>query len=364
MNPVARLLEKGQSIWYDNIQRSLLLNGEMEGMVARGEIRGVTSNPTIFMNAIAKTSEYDESLRALGAAALSPEEVFFRLAIEDIQAAADLFLPLYTSTGGADGYVSLEVSPFLADKSAETLAQARELWQRVNRPNLMIKIPATPAGLPAIRAALAAGINVNVTLIFSLERYNEVMEAYLGGLEERAAAGLPLDKIASVASFFISRVDSHIDPRLQASGAPDAQALAGKAAIANARLAYARFSETFSSERFTRLKAQGARVQRPLWASTSTKNPAYRDVLYVEELIGPDTVNSVPPQTLAAFLDHGRVRESITENLDEARALFARLEELGIFMPQVTAQLEEEGVKAFADAFSLLLEVVEKRRGV
>ncbi|HOE34437.1 MAG: transaldolase [Chloroflexi bacterium] len=364
MNPVARLLEKGQSIWYDNIQRSLLLNGEMEGMVARGEIRGVTSNPTIFMNAIAKTSEYDESLRALGAAALSPEEVFFRLAIEDIQAAADLFLPLYTSTGGADGYVSLEVSPFLADKSAETLAQARELWQRVNRPNLMIKIPATPAGLPAIRAALAAGINVNVTLIFSLERYNEVMEAYLGGLEERAAAGLPLDKIASVASFFISRVDSHIDPRLQASGAPDAQALAGKAAIANARLAYARFSETFSSERFTRLKAQGARVQRPLWASTSTKNPAYRDVLYVEELIGPDTVNTVPPQTLAAFLDHGRVRESITENLDEARALFARLEELGIFMPQVTAQLEEEGVKAFADAFSLLLEVVEKRRGV
>jgi transaldolase len=205
---------------------------------------------------------------------------------------------------------------------------------------------------------------VNVTLIFSLERYNEVMEAYLGGLEERAAAGLPLDKIASVASFFISRVDSHIDPRLQASGAPDAQALAGKAAIANARLAYARFSETFSSERFTRLKAQGARVQRPLWASTSTKNPAYRDVLYVEELIGPDTVNTVPPQTLAAFLDHGRVRESITENLDEARALFARLEELGIFMPQVTAQLEEEGVKAFADAFSLLLEVVEKRRGV
>jgi len=364
MNPVARLLEKGQSIWYDNIQRSLLLNGEMEGMVARGEIRGVTSNPTIFMNAIAKTSEYDESLRALGAAALSPEEVFFRLAIEYIQAAADLFLPLYTSTGGADGYVSLEVSPFLADKSAETLAQARELWQRVNRPNLMIKIPATPAGLPAIRAALAAGINVNVTLIFSLERYNEVMEAYLGGLEERAAAGLPLDKIASVASFFISRVDSHIDPRLQASGAPDAQALAGKAAIANARLAYARFSETFSSERFTRLKAQGARVQRPLWASTSTKNPAYRDVLYVEELIGPDTVNTVPPQTLAAFLDHGRVRESITENLDEARALFARLEELGIFMPQVTAQLEEEGVKAFADAFSLLLEVVEKRRGV
>lgn len=362
MNSITRLLEMGQSIWYDNIQRSLLKNGEMAGMIARGEIRGVTSNPSIFMNAIAKTNDYDESLKPLRDPGLSAEEVFFRLAIEDIQAAADLFLPLYASSGGGDGYVSLEVSPYLADQSAETLAQVKELWQRVNRPNLMVKIPATHAGLPAIQAAIAAGINVNVTLIFSLERYAEVMDAYLSGMEERAQAGLPLGGIASVASFFISRVDSHIDPRLEASGAPDAPALAGKAAIANARLAYAQFQEVFGSERFTRLEARGARKQRPLWASTSTKNPAYRDVMYVEELVGADTVNTVPPQTLTAFLDHGKARESIGEDLDAARALFVRLEELGIMMPQVTAQLEAEGVKAFADAFGVLLEAVDARR--
>jgi len=362
MNNTEKLWALGQSVWYDNIQRSLLRSGEMAGMIARGEIRGVTSNPSIFMNAIAKTSDYDESLKPLSDSALSAEEIFFRLAIEDIQAAADLFLPLYQESGGADGYVSLEVSPFLADKSAETLAQAEALWRRVKRPNLMIKIPATKAGLPAIQAAIAAGINVNVTLIFSLERYGAVMEAYLSGLEKRAQAGLPLGEVSSVASFFISRVDSHIDPRLQVSAAPDAQALAGRAAIANARLAYAQFLRVFSSERFTRLEAKGARKQRPLWASTSTKNPAYRDVLYVEELIGADSVNTVPPQTLAAFLDHGRVRESIGEDLDEARALFARLEALGIQMPQVTAQLEAEGVKAFADAFRVLLDAVADRR--
>ncbi len=362
MNSTEKLWAAGQSVWYDNIQRSLLRNGEMAGMIARGEIRGVTSNPSIFMNAIANSSDYDESLKPLSDPALSAEEVFFRLAIEDIQAAADLFLPLYQGSGGADGYVSLEVSPFLADKSAETLAQAEALWQRVKRPNLMIKIPATKAGLPAIQAAIAKGINVNVTLIFSRERYSAVMEAYLSGLEARAEAGLPLERIASVASFFISRVDSHIDPRLQAIGTTDALALAGQAAVANARLAYAQFLQVFGSERFARLKAKGARKQRPLWASTSTKNPAYRDVMYVEELVGADTVNTMPPQTLAAFLDHGRVRESIVENLDAARALFESLEELGIKMPQVTAQLEAEGVKAFADAFSVLLGVVDKRR--
>jgi len=362
MNSTQRLWALGQSVWYDNIQRSLLQNGEMAGMIAREEIRGVTSNPSIFMNAIAKSSDYNESLKPLGDPALSAEEVFFRLAIEDIQEAADLFLPLYQSSGGADGYVSLEVSPFLADKSAETLAQAEALWGRVKRPNLMIKIPATKAGLPAIRAATAAGIPVNVTLIFSRERYGEVMEAYLSGLEQRAQAGLPLEGTASVASFFISRVDSHIDPRLHTIGSAEALALAGKAAIANARLAYAQFLQVFGSGRFARLEALGARKQRPLWASTSTKNPAYRDVLYVEELIGADTVNTMPPQTLAAFLDHGQVRESITEDLEEARILFDRLEALGISMPQVTAQLEVEGVQAFADAFSVLLNVLEKRR--
>lgn len=368
MNTTLQLLQAGQSIWYDNIQRGLLKNGELGGMIERGEIRGVTSNPTIFMNAITKSTDYDESLLPLVNTGLSDEEIFFHLAIEDIQAAADLFLPLYQETRGGDGYVSLEVSPYLANDTANTLAQARELWQRVNRPNLMIKIPATKPGLPAVTDAIAGGINVNVTLIFSLQRYAEVMEAYLAGLEKRVEAGLPVDSIASVASFFVSRVDTNVDARLQKiiqSGGPQVQkalALPGKAAIANARLAYADFKQVFTSERFLKLKAKGARVQRPLWASTSTKNPAYRDVMYVEELIGPDTVNTVPPQTLAAFLDHGRVRNSLEEGLDAAKQVMADLNALGISMDEVTAQLEEEGVQSFSDAFTVVLKAVNARR--
>ena len=368
MNTTLQLLQAGQSIWYDNIQRGLLKNGELGGMIERGEIRGVTSNPTIFMNAITKSTDYDESLLPLVNTGLSDEEIFFHLAIEDIQAAADLFLPLYQETRGGDGYVSLEVSPYLANDTANTLAQARELWQRVNRPNLMIKIPATKPGLPAVTDAIAGGINVNVTLIFSLQRYAEVMEAYLAGLEKRVEAGLPVDSIASVASFFVSRVDTNVDARLQKiiqAGGPQAQkalALPGKAAIANARLAYADFKQVFTSERFLKLKAKGARVQRPLWASTSTKNPAYRDVMYVEELIGPDTVNTVPPQTLAAFLDHGRVRNSLEEGLDAAKQVMADLNALGISMDEVTAQLEEEGVQSFSDAFTVVLKAVNARR--
>lgn len=368
MNTTLQLLEAGQSVWYDNIQRSLLRNGELAGMIARGEIRGVTSNPTIFMNAITKSQDYDASLLPLLERGLTNEEIFFELAIEDIREAADLFLPLYRESNGGDGYVSLEVSPYLAHKTEETLAQAKDLWQRVNRPNLMIKIPATKAGLPAITEALAAGINVNVTLIFALERYREVMEAYLRGLEQRIATGLPVDQIASVASFFVSRVDTNVDARLQrliAAGGPEAakaQRLLGKAAIANAKLAYADFKRVFSTERFQALAAQGARLQRPLWASTSTKNPAYRDVIYVEELIGPHTVNTMPPQTLLAFLDHGRVRPSLEENLEEAYQVFAELEALGISMAEVTQQLEEEGVKAFSEAFTVLLQALERRR--
>lgn len=358
MNATLKLLKAGQSIWYDNIQRSLLRNGDLAGMIARGEIRGVTSNPSIFMNAITKSSDYDASLLPLAGLGLSAEEIFFRLAIEDIQAAADLFLPLYQQSEGGDGYVSLEVSPFLAHDSAGTLAQALELWQRVNRPNLMIKIPATKAGLPAIEEAIAAGLNVNVTLIFALERYAEVMEAYLKGLEKRAQSGLSLGSIASVASFFVSRVDTHIDPRLLAA---NAAALQGKAAVANARLAYAAYKQVFSTPRFMKLKAQGARVQRPLWASTSTKNANYRDVIYVEELIGPDTVNTVPPQTLVAFLDHGQVRPSLEEDLTGASQALADLEAAGISMAAVTQQLEEEGVKSFSDAFTVLLQAIEQR---
>ena len=368
MNATQKLLEAGQSVWYDNIQRSQLKNGDFAGMIQRGEIRGVTSNPTIFMNAVTKSQDYDQSLLKLAGSSLTPEEIFFKLAIEDIQEATDLFLPLYQQTKGGDGYVSLEVSPSLANDTKRTLEQAKELWERVKRPNLMIKIPATKAGLPAITDAIASGINVNVTLIFALERYAEVMEAYLKGLERRLEQGLPVNSIASVASFFVSRVDTNVDARLQEiirlGGAPARQAtdLLGKAAIANARLAYADFKQTFGEERFQKLKAKGARVQRPLWASTSTKNPAYRDVVYVEELIGPDTVNTVPPQTLVAFLDHGQVRASLEENLEGARQTLAGLEKLGISMDQVTYQLEVEGVSSFSNAFSVLLRAVDERR--
>ncbi len=369
MNTTLQLLEAGQSVWYDNIQRNLLKNGEMAGMIARGEIRGVTSNPSIFMNAITKSQDYDQSLLPLVDSGLSAEEIFFRLAIEDIQAATDLFLPLYRQSKGGDGYVSLEVSPYLANDTESTLAQVKKLWQLVDRPNLMIKIPATKAGIPAITAAIAAGINVNVTLIFSLQRYSEVMDAYLKGLEQRTAAGMPVDTIASVASFFVSRVDTNVDKRLQSivqaggAKAKQAEVLLGKAAIANARLAYAAYKKVFSSERFLKLKQQGARVQRPLWASTSTKNPAYRDVMYVEELIGRDTINTIPQQTLNVFLDHGKVRPSLEEDLTGATKTLADLEMLGISMDEVTYELEVEGVKTFADAFTVLLDAVKAKTG-
>ncbi|MHB8113268.1 MAG: transaldolase [Bellilinea sp.] len=369
MNTTTQLLEAGQSVWYDNIQRNLLKNGEMAGMIARGEIRGVTSNPSIFMNAITKSQDYDQSLLPLVDSGLSAEEIFFRLAIEDIQAATDLFLPLYRQSKGGDGYVSLEVSPYLANDTESTLAQVKKLWQLVDRPNLMIKIPATKAGIPAITAAIAAGINVNVTLIFSLQRYSEVMDAYLKGLEQRTAAGMPVDTIASVASFFVSRVDTNVDKRLQSivqaggAKAKQAEGLLGKAAIANARLAYAAYKKVFNSERFLKLKKQGARVQRPLWASTSTKNPAYRDVMYVEELIGRDTINTIPQQTLNAFLDHGKVRPSLEEDLTGATKALADLETLGISMDEVTYELEVEGVKTFADAFTVLLDAVKAKTG-
>lgn len=360
--------EAGQSIWYDNIQRRLLKNGEMARMIAQGEIRGVTSNPTIFMNAITQSQDYDETVIPMAQAGASPEEIFYQLAVEDIQATADLFQSLYAQTAGGDGYVSLEVSPYLAHDAAGTLEEARRLWKRVDRPNLMIKIPATRAGLPAIADALADGINVNVTLIFARERYAEVMAAHLAGLEKRLARGLPIDQIASVASFFVSRVDTHVDARLQAIidshdlRAGVASKLLGKAAIANARLAYADFKAVVASERFQKLIAAGGRPQRPLWASTSTKNPAYRDVIYVEELIGANTVNTVPPQTLAAFLEHGVIRPgSLEEGLDAARQTLSDLENLGISMQAVTRQLEEEGVKSFSDAFTALLEAVARR---
>ena len=369
MHTVQQLHAAGQSVWYDNIQRGLLANGELARMIERDEIRGVTSNPSIFMKAITQSHDYDAGLVPLAQAGRSAKEIFWQLAIEDIQVAADLFDPLYEETDGGDGYVSLEVDPCLADDTAGTLAEAQQLWQRVDRPNLLIKIPATMAGLPAITGAIAEGINVNVTLIFALDRYLAVMDAYLAGLEKRVAAGLPVDRIASVASFFVSRVDTKVDGRLSEiidlgdAHAKKAQRLLGKAAIANARLAYAKYQEVFGAPRFQALKAQGARIQRPLWASTSTKNPAYRDVRYVEELVGPDTVNTMPPHTLKAFLDHGKVRPgSLFENVPEAGQTLASLETLGISMRTVTDELELAGVKSFANAYTALLDAVEVSR--
>jgi transaldolase len=365
-----QLQDLGQSVWYDNIKRNLLENGELAGMIERGEIWGVTSNPSIFMKAITQSDDYDASLEPLKDSELTAEEIFFELAIEDIQAATDLFESLYKESKGGDGYVSLEVSPYIADETQETIDQAKDLWQRIDRPNLMVKIPATKAGLPAIEEAIFAGVNVNVTLIFSLERYEEVMEAFIRGIERRAEAGLPLDSIASVASFFVSRIDTKVDKRLQkivdagGSQAEKAKGLMGKAAIASARLAYDRYKDIFTSDRFKKLQEKGAHAQRPLWASTSTKNPDYSDVRYVEELIGPNTVNTMPPSTLEAFLDHGVVAETLQKDLSAAKQTFADLESLGISMKTVTDELLEEGVKAFADSFTVLLEAIEKERDI
>ncbi len=357
MKPIEKLTQLGQSIWYDNIQRKLLENGELKAMIERGDIRGVTSNPSIFNAAIAKTNDYDSALTPLAWAGWDAEKIFWELAIEDIRAACDAFAPLYEESNGGDGYVSLEVSPYLAHDTEATIAQAEQLWARVHRHNLMVKIPATKAGIPAIRRAIAAGVNVNVTLIFSLTRYAEVMDAYLSGLEDRLDAKHPIDHVASVASFFVSRVDSKIDPRL-----PDGSDLKGKAAIANAKLAYEEFHKTFAGGRWERLKYRGARVQRPLWASTSTKNPAYPDTIYIDNLIGPETVNTVPPATLDAFKDHGKAAMTLVRGLDDAENAIKRLEAAGISMADVTQELEEEGVKAFEDAFTQLLSTIDERR--
>lgn len=358
MNPIKKLTNLKQSLWYDNIQRKLLINGELKAMIERGDIRGVTSNPTIFQNAIAKTNDYDSALIPLAWAGWDAEKIFWQLAIEDIQEACDLFRPLYDETDGGDGYVSLEVSPLLAKDTAGTITQAKELWERVNRPNLMVKIPATKEGIPAIKESIASGININVTLIFSLTRYMDVMNAYLAGIEERVANNLPVQHVASVASFFVSRVDSKIDSKLPADSP-----LLGKAAIANAKLAYEAFESIFTSPRFATIKARfRARVQRPLWASTGTKNPKYPDTYYVDNLIGPDTVNTVPPQTLDAFREHGNASLTITRDLEESQNIFVQLKAQGISMSDVTQELEDEGVQAFADAYATLIGAIEERR--
>ena len=356
--------ELGQSVWYDNIRRGLIRSGELQRLIDNDAVVGVTSNPTIFEKAIAGSSDYDDGLRALVAQGMrDPRAIFESLAVEDIQSAADILRPTYERTNAHDGYISLEVAPDLANNTQGTIADARRLFAAVNRPNTMIKIPATAEGIPAVEQMIYEGVNINVTLIFSLEVYQQVAEAYIRGLERRMAEGKPVDHIASVASFFVSRVDTLIDKLLDAqiAGASDPaeqerlRGLQGKAAIANARLAYEKFEQTFHGERFAALREANALPQRCLWASTSTKNPAYRDVIYVEELIGPETVNTMPPQTIVAFQDHGIAERTLGE-YDQARETMAQLASAGIDMDQVTKQLELEGVKSFSDSFTSLLD--------
>jgi len=361
-SPIAKLTSLGQSLWYDNIERRLLENGELAAMIQRGDIRGMTSNPSIFNNAIAKSSDYDPALIPMAWSGYPTSQIFEALVIEDIRAAADLFMPLYKESHGEDGYVSLEVRPTLAYNTAGTLAEAKRLWEVVSRPNLMVKIPATRQGLPAVPQALKLGINVNITLIFSLSRYQQELEAFLAGLEDRVAAGLNIEKIASVASFFVSRIDTKVDQRLEALKNPQVDAWRGKLALASARLAYQEFRKVFESDRFAALRNQGAQVQRPLWASTSTKNPAYPDTLYVDNLIGASTVNTVPPVALNAFKDHGNPHLSIEKELDAAQQAFAGVESLGISMEQVAQELEDEGVRAFTEAYEAVLKTIEERR--
>jgi transaldolase len=357
----------GQSIWYDNIERKLLNDGTLSGMVNRGEIRGITSNPSIFNKAISQSDEYDHEIESLTRESLSKEDIYEQLAISDIQAAADLFRPLYEQTNGGDGYVSLEVSPYLAHDTEKTVSEAKKLWSLVNRPNLMVKIPATKAGLPAITEAIASGINVNVTLIFGLDRYREVREAYLAGLEKRVDGGKSISNIASVASFFISRIDSKVDKMLESLNVPEAitkiENLLGKIAVASGKLAYQDYEDTFGEKgiRFGKLKAQQAKRQRILWASTSTKNPAYPDTKYVNEMIGPYSVNTIPPKTLVAFLDHGVVDRTIDQDLESARKALDDLSSLDIDLDRVTQELESEGVESFAEAFTSLLNSLQKR---
>ncbi|MEP7344151.1 MAG: transaldolase [Gemmatimonadaceae bacterium] len=366
-NPLVALQELGQSPWHDNIRRDLITSGALAKMIADGDITGLTSNPTIFEQAIAKTDIYDDAIRAQATSGKNAAQIFDALAIDDIRDAADLFRPVFDRTGGDDGYVSIEVAPTLAHDTDATVAEARRLWAAIDRPNLLVKIPATIAGLGAIETVIADGINVNVTLIFSLPRYRAVVNAYLAGLRRRVQAKAPVNTIFSVASFFVSRVDTAVDRLLDAQiavGNGDAvalRALRGKAAIANAQLAYEMFERAFRSTDFSSLRDAGARPQRPLWASTSVKNPDYPDLYYVEALVGSETVDTMPPATIAAYRDHGAPSERIGENLDGARATVARLKAAGIDLDAVLAQVEAEGVASFTKSYESLLAVIEDR---
>ena len=356
MNRLEQLASLGQSIWIDNIDRRLLDSGDLQRLIAQG-VRGLTSNPSIFEKAIAGSTAYDSAIAVHASEELSADAILERLIVEDIRRAADLFKPVFDQTRGVDGFVSIEVPPALARDTQGTINAAQRLWRLVDRPNAMIKIPATREGLAAIRKCLAEGINVNATLIFSVARYREVIAAYRGALETRAAQGLPL-AIASVASFFVSRVDTAIDPLLEKQGSAEARALLGKLAVANAAVAYQEFRRCFNEPWF---KALAARPQRPLWASTGVKNPKYSDLLYCEPLIAHDTVNTLPPATLAALLDHGAVREALKADTTNAKATLEQLARVGISLDAVTEALESEGVALFAKSYAQLLEAVASK---
>ena len=368
-NPLKALLSYGQSMWLDYIRRDLITSGSLKKMIDEDGLRGMTSNPAIFEKAIADSSLYDDILKSLASRDdLDTTARYEQIAIRDIQDAADVLRPVYDSSKFRDGYVSLEVSPLLARKTQETIDEARRLWKAVNRENVMIKIPGTAEGLPAIRQAIGEGINVNVTLLFAQEVYEKVAEAYIAGLEDLAKRGGNLKKIGGVASFFISRIDTLVDSMIEEKlkTTTDAQqqallkSLLGKVAIANGKLTYLKYQRIFSGPRWQALAAQGAQTQRVLWASTSTKNPAYRDVMYVEELIGPDTVDTMPPATIDAFRDHGKLRNSLTEDVAGAQNVMDNLARTGISIKEVTTKLTDDGVKLFADAFHKLLAAVEK----
>ena len=355
------LSELGQSVWIDFLSRQMLQSGKLAQMLEEDAVVGVTSNPTIFQKAISEGDAYDEQLREVLAEEDDTKEVFLKLAVQDVQNACDLLRRVWDGGQGQDGWVSIEVDPNLAYDTQATIDEAQRLHELVDRPNCFVKIPATEPGLPAIEEMIARGRPINVTLIFSLQRYVEVVEAYLRGLERLVESGGDPTSVASVASFFVSRVDTEADRRLDEAGAPDD--LKGKLAVANAKLAYQRYQELFSGSRWEALEAKGARAQRCLWASTSTKNPAYRDVLYVEELIGPETVNTMPEETIEAFQDHGEVALTLERDLDEAKRVFERIAEAGVDYDDVVATLEREGVDKFADSFRELLDGVQAKRG-
>lgn len=369
-SPITAIQALGQSVWMDTMSRSFALGGELKERIKEDDLRGCTSNPTIFDGAIRQSNDYDTDIQRLTSESASATKIYDELTIADIQAALDLFRKTYDRTDGLDGYVSLEVSPLLARDTAATTSEAKRLWERLDRPNAMIKIPGTEEGLPSIEQSLFHGINVNVTLLFSVDAYEQVAKTYVKALERRDEAGLPLHNVASVASFFVSRIDAEVEKRIKAKLAREQdparraqlESLEGKVAIANAKMAYEVFQNVFGGQQFAALKAKGARVQRVLWASVGTKNPKYKDTLYVDELIGPDTVSTMPPETFEAAKDHGATKPALLYGVEEARETFAKMKQLDIDFTNVTDVLLEEGIQKFAQSFQQLMDSIESKQ--